>query len=48
MTAEEVIRAEGLTGTAQKINQKSDGRTYLKQVAELNKKEAIINYNFLD
>lgn len=48
MTAEEVIRAEGLTGTAQKINQNSDWRTYLKQVDELNKKEAIINYNFLD
>ena len=48
MTPEEVIRAEWLTGTAQKVNQESDGRTYLKQVAELNKKEAIINYNFLD
>lgn len=48
MTAEEVIRAEGLTGTAQKINQESDGRTYLEQFTEFNKKEAIISYDFLD
>lgn len=48
MTPEEVIRAEGLTGTAQKINQKTDWVTYLEQFTEFNKKEAIIIYDFLD